>query len=160
MAATAKKISGITELKPLPTVVPKRPYRKLEDSPSLGVVDQVRLAFRPRTRLATLIGCLLGGLVPMISFVLAHGEVNQIEPLYEQVASYLVLGGLLFSATTVYTWGRMAFSSGAKALGFVVLTEGALVLAKTEWLGWVALFYLCAINAIATGCVLALDRKE
>jgi hypothetical protein len=99
---------------------------------------------------------LLGGFVPLASYVLAHGEVDRGQPLYLQVPVALVLGGLLFSARTVYQWAKAAFGDGAKAAGFVVLAEGILTLSHTHWLALAALAYLVSINGVATGVRLAL----
>lgn len=121
----------------------------------MGVVDQVREALKPKNRLATFLGFLLGGLVPIASFVVAHGEIDHSRPMYTQLGTFLVLGGLVYSAKTVFDWGRRAFNSGAKAMGFVVLLEGVMVAASTPWLGLTALAYLVAINGIATGCNLS-----
>ena len=86
----------------------------------LGVVAQVRLAFRPKARLATVLGALLGGFVPLASYTVAHQEAN-FDTLRGWIAVGLVLGGLVFSAKTVREWGELAFHDGRKALGFVVL---------------------------------------
>jgi hypothetical protein len=75
--------------------------------------------------------------------------------LYAQLSTYLVLGGLVYSAKTVYDWGSLAFKLPIKAVGFVVLLEGVMVTAKTPWLGVVALVYLIVINGVATACTLA-----
>lgn len=115
------------------------------------VVSQVRAAMQPRNRLATALGALLGGGVPVATYVLSHQEVSQAAPLYAQLPAWLVLGGLLFSALTVTQWGRMAFGSGWKALGFTVLLEGVLTCSSTQWLSVGALVYLICINATATG---------
>lgn len=123
-----------------------------------GVVEQVRLALQPKNRLATLMGFLLGGIVPLASFVVAHYEVDVTRPLYSQLGVLLVLGGLVYSAKTVYDWGKRAFKSPAKAMGFVILLEGVMIAADTSWLGIVALSYLIVINGVATGCNLALPR--
>jgi hypothetical protein len=74
------------------------------------------------------------------------------------VGTYLALGGLLFSARTVYAWGRLAFQASGKALGFVVLMEGVMTMSHTPWLSPAALAYLVAINGIATGCTLSLNK--
>jgi VIT1/CCC1 family predicted Fe2+/Mn2+ transporter len=146
-------------------VVSKRPQSsrrasvKRCDSP-LGVVDQVSASLRPRARLATLLGFALGGFVPLASYVVAHSEIDPAVSLYAQVTTLLVLGGLLYSAKTVYAWGKLAFRAPAKAAGFVVLLEGVMVFAHTQWLSIAALAYLMAINGLATGCNLALDRKR
>jgi VIT1/CCC1 family predicted Fe2+/Mn2+ transporter len=117
-----------------------------------NAVDQVRIALRPRNRLATFLGFLLGGFVPLASFFVAHFELSAITPLYTQRALYLVLGGLAYSAKTVWQWGTLAFQNGFKAFGFVVLLEGVMVTSHILWLSIAALVYLMAINGIATGC--------
>ena len=100
----------------------KKPREDItEDS---AVVSQVKASFKPHNRLATMMGFLLGGFVPIASYVVAHYEVSRTVEVWAQLSSYLVLGGLVYSATTVYAWGTMAFRSGVKATGFVVLLEG------------------------------------
>jgi hypothetical protein len=155
MANTARRISHSQ----LTAVKAPRAPREPKDLSNLGVVDQVRIALKSRNRLATLLGAILGGVAPLISYVVAHYELNTDSPLYTQPGTLLVLGCLLFSASTVYAWGKLAFKSGPKALGYVVLTEGALIIARTHWLGLVALALLIGINSVATGCTLALNRK-
>lgn len=63
----------------------------------------------------------------------------------------MVVGGLVFSAKTVYEWTRTAFHCRYKAVGFVVLLEGVMVLASSQWLTIAALVYLIVINGIGTG---------
>jgi hypothetical protein len=136
--------------------VAQAPVERQKRAPRpLGVVDQVRAALRPQARLASLLGAPLGGFVPVASFVVARHELERGRALYGQLGAWLVLGGLLYSATTVYAWGREAFRSPVKATGFVVLLEGVLVGSRVEWLAFAALAYLVAINAVATGCTLS-----
>jgi hypothetical protein len=116
-----------------------------------GVVAQVRCALQPHNRLATALGALLGGGVPVASYQLAHHEVDPSQPLWAQLSAWLVLGGLLFSAITVCSWGKLAFGSRYKAVGFTVLLEGVLTCAHTPWLAAAGLCYLVCINAVATG---------
>jgi hypothetical protein len=126
-----------------------RPSRvRVQQSP--GVVDQVRLALKARNRLAASLGAVLGGFVPIASYTLAHGEIDASHPLYAQLPAWLVVGALLFSARSVYAWGRQAFGEAVKALGFVVLLEGVLVASQTPWLSCAALAILVAVNAVAT----------
>lgn len=136
------------------------PRRAPKPRAPLGVVDQVRAAFHPRARLATLLGCLLGGFVPLASYVVAHAEIGGSDVAHTVVAVVLVAGGLLFSARSVYGWSRLAFQSPAKAFGFVVLTEGVMVVSRTPWLGLTALAVLIAINGISAGCTLSLKRTS
>lgn len=117
-----------------------------------SVVDQVAMAVRPRNRLPTLMGAFLGGFVPLATYVIAHLELGAAR-------WCLVVGGLIYSAKTVFEWGQVAFSSRVKAAGFVLLLEGVMITSTTRWLGWSALAYLISINGLATGCNLALDRR-
>ena len=122
----------------------------------LGVVDQVRVACRARNRLAAVLGAALGGLVPLASYWLSHFELDRSVDLWAQLPAWLVLGGLVYSATTVYGWAKLAFGSGVKAAGFCVLVEGVLLASRTPWLAVLALCYLITINAVATASRLAL----
>lgn len=122
-----------------------------------GIVAQTRAALRPGSRLATLLGATLGSFVPVATWVVAHREINAALPLWRQFGSLLVAGGLAYSATNVFSWGRLAFRSPVKAAGFVVLLEGVLVGSSTHWLSLAALAVLAGINAIATGAILSTE---
>ncbi len=148
--------------RPALSVVARSPYRESarpkRERVSAGVkgpVEQLRDGLRPKARVATAMGFLLGGFVPLASFILAHYEIDRAAPFTWQPAAPIVLGGLVYSAKTVFAWGRLAFRSTAKAFGFVVLLEGVMVVSKTQWLSFAALAYLIAINGIATGCNLS-----
>ena len=150
--AIAKRTdSGVHALSP-------RPVRAPRERRAPGVVEQVRIALRPKNRLAALLGACLGAFVPVAGYWLAHREVSPTAPLYGQLAAWLVAGGLLYSCTSVYAWGKAAFGSGVKALGFCILLEGVLVSSRATWLGLTALVYLAAINAVVAGTKLALER--
>ncbi len=128
------------------------------DPATMGVVDQVRLASRSGNRLATFLGSLLGGFVPLATYVVAHQELDFTQPIWLQPKALLALGGLVYSAITVYRWGRLAFGGGVRAFGFTVLLEGVMVFSAVAWLSYTALVYLIAINAISTGVTLALGQ--
>ena len=119
----------------------------------LGVVAQVRRAFASGNRLAAVVGVLLGGYVPVAVFVIAHQESGTFTG--HERAWTLVFGGLAYSATTVFQWAKIAFSSAFKSVGFVVLLEGTMVTSETRWLALAALAYLVGINSVATACTLA-----
>ena len=121
----------------------------------LGVIDQCVVAFERRNLLATLFGFWLGGIVPLAVYMTAHYSVQDNAYLWA-----LVVAGLVYSATTVYKWGVIAFSSPVKAVGFVVLLEGILTFSPEHFLSITALVTLMAINAIATACNLIAQRKE
>ncbi len=125
-----------------------------------GVVGQVRAAFAPGARLATAIGAVLGGFVPISTWQVTHHELSAAAPLWQQPLTLLVLGGLLYSATTVFAWGKLAFRSPVKAAGFVVLLEGVLVGSQTPWLSAAALVVLAGVNAIATGATLSSEAAS
>jgi hypothetical protein len=126
----------------------------------MGVVDQVMLAFKARNRLATMMGFLLGGVVPVATYLEAHADLDKSLPLHTQVATYLVLGGLAFSAKTVFDWAKLAFDNGFKAAGFVLLLEGVMITSGVPVLPLVLLAVLVGINGIATGCILSLGRAK
>jgi len=127
---------------------------------SVGVARQVRESLRKENALATLVGFLLGGFVPLASYMVVHNQITS-APLYTQPLMLIVLGGLVFSAKTVYEWTHKAFESKPKALGFVILAEGIMTLSTQEWLSISALVYLVAVNGFGTGVSLALqDRRK
>lgn len=145
-----------------------------EHTRNLGPLAQFRHAAQSPVALA--LGAVLGAFVPCSTFVVVHlGGLLQVRDGAVTHASWehpgwaLVLGGLGFSATTVYRWGCSSFrpSAGAlsslevtythgKALFFVLLIEGVLMLAPIPALSYVALALLVLINALSTGAALAL----
>jgi hypothetical protein len=145
---------------PKATLQVSRPGRKSMSPESFGVVAQVREALKPKNRLAALLGFCLGAIVPFASYIVAHFEIDPEKPIYLQLGTFLVLGGLIYSAKTVYSWGVLAFNSRFKAVGFVLLLEGVMVAAHTTWLSVVTLVYLVAINGIATGCNLSVRQEK
>jgi hypothetical protein len=120
---------------------------------STGILEQMREA--RRHVLAAVVGALLGALVPIATYTVAHLELAG----WRDPRSTLVAAGLLFSAKTVWQWGRQAFACPWKATGFVLLTEGVMVTSSIGWLAQLALAYLIGINAIATACLIAHEDK-
>jgi hypothetical protein len=118
-----------------------------------GILEQMREA--RRHVLAAVVGALLGALVPIATYTVAHLELAG----WRDPRSTLVAAGLLFSAKTVWQWGRQAFACPWKATGFVLLTEGVMVTSGIQWLAQLALAYLIGINAIATACLIAHEDK-
>lgn len=145
---------------------PRRAATPADPTTDVGIVRQVRIACDPRNRLAVAAGAWLGALVPLAVYVVAHLDLDVAGALasgHLDAARYpalaLVLGGLAYSATTVYQWGAMAFNNRAKAVGFAVLTEGVMTLSHQTWLAVIALVTLCGINAIATGVTLVRGQR-
>jgi hypothetical protein len=120
------------------------------------VVGQIKLAFA--NPLPLLIGALIGALVPIATYTVGHAELDASG--WGSVPGAIVVGGCVFSAITVYKWGRRAFDSALKALGFVVLSEGVMTFSHTPWLSVLMLGFLMAINAIANGANLAVAHLD
>jgi len=124
-----------------------------------GPIAQIRHAVRSPG--AALLGATLGGIIPVAVYDLAHARevVSWTDlPIFRSLGTpsmVLVLGGLMFSAKTVYQWAAAAFADRAKAAGFVVMLEGTLLFSTNSTLAHVMLGYLVVINAIATACLLA-----
>jgi len=142
------------------TIAPKiieNPVRSISDGGNarLGVLEQVERSLKPGNRLATLMGAMLGGFIPLASYTIAHQEAPNTPVLWMLVAC-----GLAYSALTVFDWARVAFRHPVKAVGFCALLEGVMTFSSTQWLGITALAMLIVINGIATGCNLVADRRQ
>lgn len=128
-------------------------------SATTDIVTQLECAIRRPQ--ATLIGALVGGIVPWFARTLAHGEVPSAWSSGNHglalVMLAVVLGCACFSAITVYKFGRATFNDTRKALGFVLAIEGVM-LVSTGATSSVALAVLVAINALSNGSAIALAR--
>lgn len=136
-----------------PVIPIRKTKRKRTKAP--GVVEQIRQSFEPGARLATFAGMILGGFVPVGSFVVCHEELPHAEGWRQVALLTLIAGGLVFSAKSVFQWSAAAFADRWKASGFVVLVEGLMVLSQTRGLSFAALALLVAVNGLATGVILA-----
>ncbi len=128
-----------------------------------SVIFQVKRAFKKGNRLATFVGLLLGGFVPLSIYCVSHAPGFSFDVLSSAGSRgpvTLVFGGLCYSANTVFTWAKMAFSSVVKSLGFCLILEGVMCTTTIHWLAVLSLAYLIAINAIATGCNLSLGVRK
>jgi hypothetical protein len=124
----------------------------------LGLIAQFRTALS--NPVAAIFGLLKGGIIPLATFFVVHEEI----PAFEWVYAHLILasiGGLVFSAKTVFQWMRITFRGDAwKAVGFVVLAEIFMLFSHQTWLSYTMLAYLVVINAIATACNVAQDDAK
>jgi hypothetical protein len=128
---------------------------------TLSIIEQVQAAFQRRNLAATIVGLAWGAFVPVGVYCVAHSDLRaDMAPWLRWAFLALALGGLVYSASTVYSWTERAVRSRVKAAGFVVLVEGIMLLSQVQLLAYAALAILIAINAIATGCNLSADRKE
>lgn len=127
---------------------------------TVDVVTQLECAIRRPQ--ATLIGALVGGLVPWFARTLAHEEVPATwsggNHGLAMIMIAVVLGCACFSAITVYKFGRATFGDKRKALGFVLAIEGVMLVSRGAT-STVALAVLVAINALANGASIALARE-
>ena len=130
-----------------------------DKSATTDVVTQLECAIRRPQ--ATLIGALVGGLVPWFARTLAHDQLpaawSSGSTGLAMVMLAVVLGCAVFSAITVYKFGRATFGDTRKALGFVLAIEGVM-LVSTGVTSTVALVVLILINALANGAAIALAR--
>jgi hypothetical protein len=132
-------------------------------NPNPSIVSKIRIAFSRRNALATVLGIFHGAPIPVGVFSIMHIEMeNQVW----QWKGLIVLAGLLYSAKTVYKWGKQVFrgEDGSpdtiKALGFVGMIEGMMVVSNMMWLNIVGLVILILINAIAGGVSMAMDAEK
>ena len=137
----------------------KRSRKIVDRSATTDVVTQLECAIRNPH--AALIGALIGGLVPWFGRTLAHDQVPAAwsagNTALVAVMLAVVLGCALFSALSVYKFGKAAFGDTRKALGFVLALEGVMLVSHGAT-STVALVVLVLINAVANGSVIALAR--
>lgn len=144
----------------MPKTTRRRARRASTDrSATTDIVTQLECAVRRPQ--ATLIGALVGGIVPWFARTLAHGQLPQTWAAGSRglaaVMLAVILGCAAFSAITVYKFGRATFNDTRKALGFVLAIEGVM-LVSTGATSNVALAVLVLINALANGSAIALAR--
>jgi len=130
-------------------------YQLIDETPSRGIVDMVRSASHKKNRIAMVAGFILGGWVPTVTYLVSHFHVQALPVLW-----LLVAGGLTYSAMTVFSWAKIAFRHPLKALGFVILLEGAMTFVPDVWIGLPSLGLLILINGLATGTNLVNDSRE
>ena len=120
-----------------------------------NVIDQTRIAFSV-SAIGSLVGIVIGSAVPLITYTIAHHEWKDWLTIY----SVLIVGGLLFSANSVFFWTKAAFRSSIKALGFILLVEGAMVFSGIHWVNLLGLSILIGINAVSTGANLVMKPEK
>jgi hypothetical protein len=128
-----------------------------EQYQKLTVVSQIRRAFMPGARLAGALGVVLGGAIPVATYVMIHDPrgVALIPTLW-----ILVAGCLLYSAPKVYQWMAVATSSKVAAIGFTLAAEGILTFVPIPFLTYLFLGILVFINAVAAACSLQVRKGD
>lgn len=97
-------------------------------------------------------GFLTGAGVPLAIYFYIHELAVQWDQpnTWHDWRVVIALAGLLFSAKTVWQWGRDVFACVYKATGYAFLMEGVMITSGNVWLSSGALVFLVGINAIAT----------
>ena len=134
----------------------KRTLGPIDRSATTDIMTQLRCCIRNPQ--AALLGAVIGGMVPWFARTLAHEEIPAVWSSNHILAGLMVavvLGCAVFSALTVYKFGRAAFGDARKALGFVLALEGVMLVSRGAT-STVALALLIVINALANGSVIAL----
>lgn len=119
----------------------------------MTAIEQMRQAFRSENWLSAALGLFMGGLVPIAVYALVHNEV-----IYHPWYWLMAMGGLAYSAISVYHWAESAFHMRIKAVGFVLLLEGTVTFSKETWLGLTGLAFLVLINGVSAA--VALQAKK
>lgn len=105
-------------------------------------------------RLATVIGAIIGAVVPVLVYRIAHHHAADTPALW-----LIVAGGLLFSASSVYGWGLKLFGGAwYKAGGFTILLELSTVFVR-GWESKLALSILILINAVNLAHALVVGNR-
>jgi hypothetical protein len=134
----------------------KRSIGPVDRSATTDVMSQLKCCIRNPQ--AALLGAVIGGMVPWFARTLAHDEIPAAwsdSRILAGIMVAVVLGCAVFSALTVYKFGRAAFGDARKAIGFVLALEGVMLVSRGAT-STVALALLIAINALANGSVIAL----
>lgn len=117
-----------------------------------SILSQLR-ALRGQ-RLATVVGSIVGAVVPVLVYRIAHHHAGDTPALW-----LIVAGGLLFSASSVYGWGMKLFAGQwYKAGGFTVLVELSTVFIQ-GWESKLALSILILINAVNLAHALVVGNR-
>lgn len=117
-----------------------------------SILSQLR-ALRGQ-RLASLTGAIIGAVVPVLVYRIAHYHAADTPALW-----LIVAGGLLFSASSVYSWGLRLFGGQwYKAGGFTILLELSTVFVR-GWESKLALSILILINAVNLAHALVVGNR-
>jgi hypothetical protein len=117
-------------------------------APDFGPIQEMRDAMRSWP--AALLGAAAGAFVPIESFALMHRSA----PL-EVRHKVLIAACLMYSSLSVWCWMKNALGHAWKAACWVVLLEGGMLFGDIDWLQYVALGFLVAINSSHSSSVLA-----
>lgn len=86
--------------------------------------------------------------IPLAVYVIAHKALAMGATIEALPLAILALGGLVYSAPSVYAWARSWAGAPAKAVGFTVILEGVMTVGTVTWLATVSLVVLMLVNAL------------
>jgi len=159
--AVKNETSGLHIVPSYPTKAPRvRKVVEPIDPSTLTVIESAKLAFSHKHRRAAMIGSVLGAWVPLSAFVVSHTEVDYTQPLYAQIAVWVVVACLGFSMPKVYQWGKNAFHSALAGMCFALLTETLMVVSHNIYLSVAGLIILVGINAVSAAVNLSLQQRK
>lgn len=126
--------------------------KKVTPARDYSILSELR-ALRGQ-RLASVVGAIVGAVVPVLVYRIAHYHAGDTPALW-----LIVAGGLLFSASSVYSWGLRLFGGAwYKAGGFTVLIELSTVFVQ-GWESKLALSILILINGVNLAHALVVGAK-
>jgi hypothetical protein len=115
-----------------------------------------QLASLRTQKLATAFGFIIGGIIPVLSFLIAHYTTGKCRWV-------IVAGALAYSAVSVFQAMFRILGSdvlaGIKALGFVILLECSMVFVDWSVVSYIALGVLVLFNAVSYADALVNDAK-
>lgn len=141
---------------------------------ALGVVEQVKASLETN-RASAIIGFVVGGSIPLMSYALAHFDLpntlrdNGLTPAFTPACAiatvflpfaYFMTAGFICSSLSLYCWGKKLFDLRIKAFAFPILAEGVMLTAREWWISLPVLAMIVAINAIQVGAFAALYKRS
>jgi hypothetical protein len=122
---------------------------------TVPVINQIRSFATNRYAAAT--GALLGGIVPLLTYTMAH-SLRAEWTVDTAILGTLVAGGLAFSFPKVSQWASIAFQSQLAGCAFTLLMEGTMTY-QSGWPAYTALAVVVAINAVSSAYNLVSNVK-
>lgn len=123
------------------------------------VVLQFLSVVKGEHRIAACFGGIMGGLIPLCSYIGIHYEVDFTKEYYLQWQWWVVVFCLGFSLPKVYQWARIGFQSWMAGACFALAIELVMISYRNIYISLACLLVLMSINAISAGANIALKRQ-